>query len=34
MALSKSNKRWIMAIILMMIAITLVDYLVNHHPLH
>jgi hypothetical protein len=31
MALNKSNKRWIMAIILMMIAITLIDYLVNHH---
>jgi hypothetical protein len=30
MALTKSNKQWIRAIILMALAVALIDYLVNH----
>jgi hypothetical protein len=31
MALSISNKRWLSAIILMIVAIALIDYIVNSH---
>lgn len=34
MALNKSNKQRILAIIIMMIAIAIIDYLVNHHLSH
>jgi hypothetical protein len=31
MALSKRNKQWVLAIILMALLITLIDYLVNRY---
>jgi hypothetical protein len=31
MALSRSNKQWLIAIILMVILVTLIDFIVNYH---